>query len=53
MKKLIAISIMFASCAVAGPLKAATYPVVHPKKDFHAAEKTVKGVGKALKFVLW
>ena len=53
MKKSIAILVLASVAAVAGPLKAVTYPAAHPKKDFHAAKKTVRGFGKALKFVLW
>ncbi len=53
MKKLIALTILVAASALAGPLKVATYPVAHPKKTAHAA-KVVGGTAyKLVKAIVW
>lgn len=46
MKKLIGLTLFACVLASAGPLKVATYPVVHPVK-------TAKGLFKAGKMLLW
>lgn len=48
MKKFIPIVLFMASVAQAGVVKVAVYPLHHPKKDFHAAKKTVKALAKAV-----
>lgn len=45
MKKL-TLLVLLAGALTAGPLKVATYPVLHPVK-------VAKGFGKALKAILW
>ena len=53
MKKLAAFSLLGASLTLAGPLKVATYPVVHPKKTAHATKVVAKGVFALVKAVVW
>lgn len=64
MKRIVALTVLAASLAVAGPLKVvaygakeATYPVRHPMKTGKGAGKavkaTTKATGKTLKFILW
>lgn len=45
-RRIAVLTIIAASLAVAGPLKVASYPVRHPVK-------TVKGLGKAVKAIVW
>ena len=53
MKKLIAITFLLAALAEAGPLKVATFPLLHPKKDAHAVKAVGRGLWKAGKAVAW
>lgn len=51
--KILLLSIVACAGLSAGPLKVATYPLVHPKKDAHAVKAVTKGLYKAGKAVLW
>lgn len=53
MKRLFALSLVAASLAVAGPLKVATFPGLHPVKTVKALKKGIKGIVKAGKTLLW
>lgn len=46
MKKLIALTVLTCSLALAGPLRLVTYPVVHPVRTFH-------GLFQGIKAILW
>jgi hypothetical protein len=60
MKRFIAAMFLAVGISQAGPVKAAyivtktaVYPLHHPKKDMHAAEKVAKFGGKVVKTVAW
>ena len=57
MKKLTVSFVFAAALSFAGPLKVATFPVVHPVKTAKAVKTAAKGVTvgmfKAVKAVVW
>lgn len=53
MKTLAALTLLAASLAMAGPLKVATYPLVHPKKTAHATKVVATSLFKLGKAVVW
>lgn len=53
MKKTILLIFAGSLLASAGPLKVATYPLLHPKKDVQAAKTAVKAGFHAIKAMVW